>query len=60
MSGSYFHKSSFEFKAQNFNYERGTEDSAHSQEFPLPEDDNQMEETERNSIIDQPSNNPRD
>ncbi|KAJ0103102.1 hypothetical protein Patl1_04185 [Pistacia atlantica] len=48
LSGSYFQKSSFEFKAQTLHDERGTEGSAHPQESPLTADSNQVEEPECN------------
>lgn len=55
LPGSYFHKSSFEFKAQTLHNERGTESSAHPQESPLAADSNQVEETECNPNADKPN-----
>lgn len=52
LSGSYFHKTSFQFMAKTSHSERGTEDSAHSQEFPITVDDSQAEKMEGKSNLD--------
>ncbi|KAL5737625.1 hypothetical protein ACOSP7_030386 [Xanthoceras sorbifolium] len=55
-----FHKSSFEFKAQTFHSDRGTEDSTHSQESPLTADDKHAEEIDGSSNIDTPNTSFQD
>lgn len=60
LPGSYFHKSSFEFKAQTLHDESGTEGSAHLQGSPLIADSNQVEETECNPNVNKPNTGPQD
>ncbi|XP_031278746.1 serine/arginine repetitive matrix protein 1-like isoform X2 [Pistacia vera] len=60
LSGSYFQKSSFEFKAQTLHDERGTEGSAHPQESPLTADSNQVEEPECNPDVNKPNTSHQD
>ncbi|KAK3199688.1 hypothetical protein Dsin_023103 [Dipteronia sinensis] len=60
LPGSYFRKSSFEFKEQTFHSDRGTEDSTHSQESPLSADDKKAEEIEGSSNIDRPNTSFQD
>lgn len=52
LQGSYFHKSSFQYKTQSFRSEKETEDYTHSQESPLTADANQAEATKSKLDLD--------
>lgn len=60
LPGSYFHKSSFEFKERTFNSDKGTEDSNHSQEFTMTVDDKRAKEIEGSSVVHGQNTSSRD